>query len=875
MRWVRRMAFRLRTLLGRSGMERELREEVDFHLEMEARKHAAAGLPAAEARREALRRFGGVDRFRERTHDAWGGRLVEETAADLRFAGRQLVRRPGFALLALTTLAIGVGTTAALLGVVHALLLRPLPFDHADRMVAFWQPYNWRAAEYDAVRELELESIDAVAAFTLDGASLQSEGGSVVLTSALVTPGVFEVLGATPWLGRGFVREEHAPGAEDVVIVSHALWRQDLGGDPDVVGRRIRLDGRPVTVVGVMPEGFFFPVPEARIWRPLELDPASPEYQGRGWLAMTGRLRDGASEAAVSRDLRRMTTLLGERFDYPPAFDRTQDASVEPLRSHLLGDTRPALLLLLGAVGLLLLTACSNIAALLVARMSDRAGELAVRAGMGAGTGRLARQLLAEGAVLGTCGGLVAAGLTVALHGVLASAIPVTGGFEGLLTLSWKVPTAAAAFSTGLGVGLAIVPLRGILRGAAVPSMGGARTAGGTAAGPRLQWTLVAAQVVLAVTLVTGATLLVRSVDRLMDVELGLRPEGVVVADVFLGPGPPGERLSLHLALAERMAAVEGVEAAGTILRLPLRESGLQGGVWLEDRPDLRGTDAPNAYYRTVTPGTFDALGIDLVRGRAFTAADRGDARPVVVVSASFAELAWPGEDPLGRRVAPIGFEGEVWATVVGVVGDVRYEGPTAEAPRAVYRPAAQAPPWPTNMVLAVRAPTLGPAAVLETVRREVAALDPMAAVHRGSTMEQVLRTSVARPLRLRLFLGLFGALALLLGMVGVYGVVAYSVSRRTREFGVRMALGAEPRRLVRAVVGRGLVPVALGVAGGVGLSLLAARALRGFLFGVPAFDPLSFGSAALLLLAAGAAAAAAPARRAGRVDPVEALRSE
>ena len=873
-RWMRRLGFRIRALFGRRTMERELREELDFHLAMEARKHEAAGMPAAEARREALRRFGGVDRFRERTRDAWGGRLVDETLADVRFALRQLARRPAFALLALGTLALGVGTTAALFGIVHALLLRPLPFDHGDRMVAFWQPYGWRASEYDAVRELDLESMDAVAAFTGEGTSLQAEGGSTVLTAGLVTPGAFAILGAEPFLGRGFTGEEHAPGAEAVVVVSHGLWRQELGGDPDVVGRRVELDGRPVTVVGVMPEGFFFPFPEIRLWRPLELDPASPVYEGRGWLVMTGRLRPGASDAAVERDLARITTALGERFEYPPEFDRTEGASVEPLRDQLLGETRPALLLLLGAVGLLLLTACANVAALLLARTSDRAGELALRAGIGAGRARLARQLLTEGLVLGALGGLLGAALARLVHGAVAASLPVAGGLEGLLALEWPVLAAATAGSTLLGLGVAVIPLRGVLHGRLAPALGGGRRSGGSASHQRLHAGLVTAQVGVAVALVAGATLLVRSVDRLLGVELGLRPADVVVADVYLGPRSGQERRRFFVALSERLERAPGVEAAGSINRLPLRDAGGQGPVRVDDRPELRDVESPNAYWRAVAPGTFAALGTRVLRGRGFTAADREDAPSVAVVSESMAALAWPGEDPLGRRINPLGFEGDVWATVVGVVEDVRHAGPTREPPRAVYRPAAQT--WPSpNQSVVVRAPGLDPAAVLAAVRREVAALDPMAAVHRASTLEEVLRVSIARPLRLRFFLGLFGALALLLGMVGVYGVVSYAVSRRTREYGVRMALGADPRRLVRSVVRRGMLPVALGVAGGLALALLAGGALATFLFGVPRSDPLSMAAAAALLLLAGAAAAVAPALRAGRVDPVEALRSE
>lgn len=874
MRWMRAMVFRVRALLGRGRMDDELREEMDFHLEMETRKHQARGLSRHDARQEALRLFGGVDRYRERTREAWGSGLVDETLADVRYGLRQLVRRPGFAALALGTLGLGIGATTALVGTTRALLLEPLPLEHGERMVAFWSAWNWRASEFDAIRELELEAMEAVAAYTGDGASLQADGRSVVLTTAPVTPGALEVLGVRPALGRGFVEDDHAAGAEDVVLIGHGLWRTELGGDPEIVGRRIELDGAPATVVGVMPEDFWFPTPEIRMWRPLEMDPSSSIYDGRGWLVMTARLREGAGEASVQRDLERITRMLGERFEYPAEWDKTVDASVRPLRHELLGETRPALLLLLGAALLLLLTACANVAALLTARTADRAGEMAVRAGLGAGRGRLARQFLTEGAVLGVLGGLLGAAVAAALHGVLAPALPLPEGMDVLLGVDAGVLLLATAVSGVVGVGIAAVPLRGVLLGRLAASLGGARSSGGTAGSQRLQSGMVAAQVMLAVMLVSGATLLVRSVDRLMHVDLGLQPRDAAVGEVFLGTREPPERQRFVQDLVERLAAVPGVDAVGTVQRLPLRQRGGQGPVWAESRPDLRDTDAPTAYYRTVTPGTFAALGTPMLSGRDFTGADRTDAAPVAIVSRALADVMWPGQDPVGQRVAPVSYEGEVWTTVVGVVDDIRYEGPDAAAPLAIYRPMAQTFTG-ANRAVVMRAEGVAPATLLGALRREAAALDPGVAVHRTGSFEQVLRSSIARPLRLRLFLALFGGLALVLGMVGVYGMVSYAVSRRQREYGLRMALGAAPRSLVGAVVGRGMLPVAVGVVVGVGTAAAGAGLLASFLFGVERSDPLSFGSAAALLLLAGGVASLAPALRASRVDPSEALRAD
>ncbi len=873
-RWWKRAAFRMRAWFGRRRLDRELTEEVEFHLEKEAEKLRASGLSDEQARAEALRRFGGVDRYREQTHDAWGGDALAATLLDLRYALRQVRRRPTFAALTIGTLGLGIGVGTALLGVTDALLLRALPFEHGDRMVAFWSAYDWRMAEFDVLRELELEAIERPAAFTLDGGTLQAGEGSTMLLKGLVTPDAFEIIGARPLLGRAFTADEHAPGAEAVAVLSHGLWQQELGGDPDVIGRRLEMDGQSVTVVGVMPPGFYFPMPEARIWQPLEVAPGTPVYNGRGWLVMTGRLRPGASTAAMDRDLARITTALRERFDYPAQWDKTQNPSFEPLRHHLLGETRPALLLLLGAVGLLLATALSNVGALLLARTSDRAGELALRSGLGAGRGRIARQMLAEGAVLGLAAGFVGAALAAALHGLLARSLGVGGGLDQLLTLDGRVLAVGVVASVALGVLITLVPLRDVLRGRLAPALGGSRPVGGTKHNQRLQAVLVTAQVALAVTLVTGATLLVRSVDRLLDVDLGLEPEGVVVADVFLGVRTNEERRQYFTDLTDRIEALEGVDRAGTILRLPIREAGLQGPMRIEDRPELSDTESPGAYYRSIMPGTLDALGTRLTRGRGFEAADRAGGVQVSLVSESFAAEVWPGDDPIGKRLSPIGFEGENWTTVVGVVEDVRYEGPTADPPRAVYRPFAQATPWP-NQTLVVRASGRDAGALIGEIRREAVALDPLAAVHRTSSMEQVVRAAIGRPLRLRLFLGLFGVMALGLGMVGVFGVVSYAVARRQREYGLRLALGAEPARVTRTVVRHGMTPVVLGVAVGVGVSLALGGVLSGFLFGVPSSDPVSFTASVAVLLAAGVVAALAPAFRAGRVDPVEALRAE
>lgn len=379
MRTIRDLWFRVRALLGRGRMQDELDEELAFHLEMEARKLAAEGLSPGEARRLARVRFGGVERQKERTREAWGTTALHDLGGDVRFAARQLARRPAFSLLAALTLALGIGGTVALGSVAHGVLLRPLPVDDEERLVTFWSDYNWRGVEFDFVAD-RVRAFEELAAWSNNAYTLRSGGASTWLLATVASAELFDVLGAPPLLGRTFRPGDDRPGAERVIVLSHGLWQQEFGGDPGVVGRRVSLDGEPTTVIGVMPEDFWFPDPEMRAWVPLNLDPDDRSYQSNGWLVLTGRLRDGVGSGGVVADLASLTEALGATFTYPEAWDKTKNAFVVPLREYLLGDARPALLLLLGAVGTLLLLACANVAALLLTRTADRAGEMSLRA---------------------------------------------------------------------------------------------------------------------------------------------------------------------------------------------------------------------------------------------------------------------------------------------------------------------------------------------------------------------------------------------------------------------------------------------------------------------------------------------------------------
>ncbi|PYP40054.1 MAG: hypothetical protein DMD43_09370, partial [Gemmatimonadetes bacterium] len=434
MRWLSNLSFRLRTLLRSGRAERELTEEVGFHLEMETQKLIGQGLAPDEAAREARLRFGGVAFQQEGARDAWGVRVLRDALSDVRHAGRQFRRRPGFTFLAVITLALGIGATVALFSVVSGLLLRPLPVAKESELQVFWDDWDWRGSEFDFVQE-RARAFSGLAAYTAEGLAYRTDAGSAVVMTGVTTAGLFDLIGARPLLGRTFAPGEDRPGAEPVVVLSWAMWRQELGGDPKVLGRRINLGGTPTTVIGVMPRGFYFPSPEYRAWRPLLLDPNSPVYRGRGWLVLFGRLKPGTTNAALAADVQAIARALGEQFNYPAAWDKSKNAAVRPLREYLLGSVKPALVLLLGAVGLLLLMACANTAALVLARTTDRTGEIGLRLALGAGRGRLMRQIVTESVTLSLLAGAAGAVVAVGLFGRLVASLPLQSGFGEAVNL--------------------------------------------------------------------------------------------------------------------------------------------------------------------------------------------------------------------------------------------------------------------------------------------------------------------------------------------------------------------------------------------------------------------------------------------------------
>jgi putative ABC transport system permease protein len=872
-RWLHDLVFRGRAVFQRDTADRELNEELQFHRSMDVVSLRKRGLSESQAEWEAGRQFGTLASESERAREGWGISLLEELVADARHALRQLHRRPGFSAIVLVALGLGIGASVSLVSVVDSLMLRRLPYGNANRVHAFWMDGNWSGEEYDYLRERP-GVFDEMAVFSTDAAPYAPNPGATgatVLPFVLSAPTLFEVLGVHPAMGRIFDANDDRAGAPPVIVISDPVWRQDFGGAPSVIGHQIALDGELVTVIGVMPPGFFFPTPEIRAWRPLQLDAANTMYKV-GYLSLVASTKPGASPALVNGEVQRLAKLLGTRFTYSDAGDKTKGAHAIPIRTYLLGDVRTPLLLLLGAVALLFLIACANGAALILARTTDRAGEMAVRTALGAGAGRLARQILAESLVLALCAAIMGFILASASFRLLVTRLPLQSGFGSTVAIGWTSFATAFALALIIALIVSIVPVRHLFRGGRDLGVNRERSDEGVRHGVRrVHDTIIAAQVTLAVLLVVGSTLLIRTVEQIRDIDPGFDVRGVTTYNLVPPSGMPEmSQRQFYRDVLDRVTTQPGVKQAGMTNRLPLRDLGYELTVTVEDRPDLAGAKRPNSLYRTATPGFLAAMGMRLAAGRGIDSTDASGS-PVVLISESFARRMWPGHSAIGEHITEHWGPEPVTRTVVGVVRETHMTALTSESPFTMWIPLEQAPVRQGG-VLVVRS-AAPPAVVMPLIRREIAALNSQVAVSRVQTMDDVESTALAAPLRLRFFFSAFAALALSLGAIGVYGAVSYAVAQRRAEFAVRMALGASPGTVLREVLVVGITPVVVGVGAGTVAALGASRLISGMLYGVPPTDLVSFSVSALALLIAGAAAAFLPALRAGHTNPVEALR--
>ena len=870
---------------------REVDDELAFHLEMRTRELVERGLERRAAEEAARARFGDLEevrrtcrgialgRDRDRRRREWMGELRQ----DLAFAWRQLARAPSFTAVAVGTLALGIGATAAIFSALYAVVLRPLPFPRPDEVVdvaSTWrgQPGNVSAGNYLYFRE-HARSFTALGAAQFASFNLAEADAPERVLGARATYDYFEVFAVRPLHGRVFTAEEDQPGRERVVVLSHRLWTRRFGADPSVVGRAVTIGGLSHEVIGVMPAAFDVTADSEELWVPLAFTPERRQMHDEHMFQVTGRLRPGITVAQAHADLLRVAEALLR--DHPRE-NQERSAAVRPFAEVTVGVYRERLWLLLGAVVLVLLIACANVASLLLARGAARARELAVRAALGAGRFRLVRQMLTESVLLGAVGAVF--GLAVARGAVALILRGSPPGVPRLEQVAVNGPvlafTAGLALLTSLVFGLvpALRASRQDVRGDL--GAGGRGTVGGGAR-DRLRRSLVAVEVALCVVLLAGAGLLIRSALKLRDVDPGFDPAGVLSARVALPASayPGHDRPARAFAqLAERLAQAPGVAAAAVASRAPLAPGGGSNGLVPEGRVmDLK--SAIDAMRYAIGDGYFQALRIPIRRGRAFTAEDRRSAPRVMIVNETLARTAWPGEDPIGKRIACCEGTPEqpAWKTVVGVAADVRSQGPGLEVRPEFYLPMDQIPEeawdWSQRtMVVVVRAAGVAPESLTAALRQAVREMDPTVPVFNVATMPDRLRTSTAQARFNTALLTALGTVGLVLAAVGIYGVIAYFVAQRTREIGVRMALGATGGDVMGLVLRQGLGAAAAGVIIGVPAAIVAGRALEAMLFGVGSGDPLTLAAVVSVLLLVALVASGVPARRAVRVQPTEAL---
>ena len=799
----------------------------------------------------------------------------------IRYAIRTLLKSPGFSAIAVITIALGIAANTAIFSVVNGVLLRPLPFRDEARVVKVStttrneRESNHSAGDFMDIRRTN-RSLDAIAGFREDFVAMADAPREPILfQAAWVTAEFFDVLGTPAALGRPFLAADNSAG-QKLAVLSHAAWQRLLGGDQNAAGRPVRANGETYTVVAVMPDGFAWPQ-QAKVWllSPLPVPPSPINLKDPltnrdvQYFSAIGRLKAGVTLDQARDDLH----AAGLSIQQANPTSAGRDVRITPIRETLVGSVRDALLVIQGAVGLVLLIACANVSSLLIARATGRRRELAVRAALGASRGHLIRQLLAESLVLGLAGGivglLVSSWLVVVLLQMLPRGLPRTDAIR--LDTTVMLVTLAASIVTGMLFGILPALQASRTRAAQVMKESGERGS----ARARGRSALVVAEIALTLVLLAGAGLLANSFLRLQRVDPGFNPDQVTIAHLLLPQSryrTAAQQTGLYRQLLEGLADRPELRAAGVGFPGPFRGASANGSFDVEGRPAASRTDRPFAYFGTVSGGYFEAMGIPLLAGRTFLDTDTDGAPGVTIVSAAVARKYWPDESPIGKRLRFDDDPKAPWVTVVGLVGDVRQLGLATEPPPLLFFPYEQFP-LPFTSV-AVRS-TLPPGTVTSLLRAQLAAIDPDLPFGDITPLKSAIDLNVDGPRFRAMLIGVFALLALLLAAVGVFGLISYTVTQRTREIGIRVALGAAPRQVLIPVVREGLVLALAGIAIGLAGAVVAARALSAFLFGVGISDPVTLGGVALLMLAVATLASYIPSRRALKVDPVIALRAE
>ena len=867
---------RWQALFHRDELDQELDEELRFHLDRLIEQNIKNGMSPEDARHAALKTFSRVDQSKEECRDARGVGLVENIIRDVSYSLRILIKNYAFTVVVIATLALGIGANTAIFSFANGILLRPLPYPQSERLVFLDETALKRGIDSMAVsypnfldwREQNKVFEDIGVYFGANRFALSGAGEPVEVRGSYISHGLFEILRVSPQLGRTFTADEDRPDEDAVVILGDSLWRKNFGGDPNIIGRKIMISNRPRTVVGVMPPGFKFPQ-VSDMWVPVALTTKTFTRTDHG-LNSIARLKDGVSLSEAQAEMNNIAARIEQQ---NPITNEGLGVSVTSLHDTLTGDYRKALLILLGVVGCVLLVACVNVANLMLARATARQKEFALRAALGASRWRITRQLMVESLLLAFVGGVVGFILSIWALRLLLTAIPIQLPFW----MNFGIDLRVLGFTAGITL------LTGLIFGAA-PALQTSRVdlndtlkEGGRGSGgvrSRARSLLVVSEIALSLVVLVGAGLMIQSFLRLKRVNIGLNAHNVLTASISLPRTKYKEdqRATFFKQLLERVRSLPGVEAASATATVPLSGDGWGRSLTVEGFPVLPVGQAPMIQHTVVTPGYFRTMGIPLLSGRDFNDADAKDSPNVTIIDERLAREYWPNESPIGKRIrfGPPE-DNEPWHTIVGVVGAVRHQRMQEDTRKSVYLPHQKIPVG--GLALMARTSS-NPEDLAGAIRREVAQLDPDLPVS-VSTMDEVVAESIWQP---RLYATLFGAFAggaLLLALIGIYGVMAFLVQTRTHEIGVRMALGATTRDVFKLIVGRGMKLTAVGVLIGVAGAIALTRLMHSLLFNTSATDPVTFIVISLLLCSAAFLACYLPARRAAKVDPLVALRYE
>jgi putative ABC transport system permease protein len=886
MRWFNVLRDRIRALRQRETVINDIDREMRSHLELQVEANIRAGMSPDEARVQALRSFGNVNKAVDAAYDVKGGGLLESLTQDVRYGVRMLAKHRAFTAVAVFTLALGIGANTAIFSVVNELLLRPLPYRDADRIVMLWEvtpegrhQNTTSRANFRAWRS-QNTSYENVAAFSDQRFNLTGDGEPEELSVQMATPELFKILGVDPLLGRTFLPDDD--GKPPMAVLSYGLWQRRFGGQASVIGQPITLSSVKFTVIGVMPANFQFHIKQrsgtgrpAELWTilPMTVGPGANE-RGR-FLSVVGKLKDGVTVDRAAAELRTIEARLS---DEVPQFNKNFSAEVLPLREQFFGNVRRPLWLMLGAVGFVLLIACANVANLLLSLATSREKEIAVRAALGARRTRIVRQLLTESLLLALLGS--ALGLGFAWLGIKALMLISPKDLVSFQSVSLNMRvllwTLGVSILTGIIFGLA--PALHISRLNLNDSLkdGGKSESGQASGSRRLRSALVVSEIALAVVLLASAGLLIRSFIRLQQVDRGFQTDNILTMVVRLPDAKypqDAQVVAFFNQALEKVRQLPSVRSAGMVNHLPLYGGlGSNTGFKILGRPEPPPGQGPSTDVRVVDSEYFTTMGIPLLRGRNFTSDELREPRQKILINEVLARTYFASEDPIGQRLDVGMFEKPTPAEIIGVVGNVRYDSLVDESPPAVYFPHPDLAY--SFMTLVVR--TDGePAAIAPAIQREIRTLDPNQPVSDLRTMNQVMSEWVSRSRFNTLLLGLFAGLATLLSAVGIFGVMNYSVALRTRELGLRLAVGAQPRQVLLLVLKQGLLLTIAGVILGLAAAFALTRLLSGLLFGVAAVDVTTFATISLLLVVVSLLACYLPARRAMRIDPLRALRYE